>query len=295
MEVEITSTFDVKQLAHFLEKLNHKKQTYIGYCGEVKEEIYETLMHDFSDLDISKSFIVAYNNAELVGAIGLDIDVESKSAEVWGPFITLENEQLELAEALWDKVTSLSNVDINTFSFFIHKENTFARQFAMDRNAIEKGNHAILKAFRSELEKVDVHQIVPYTTLHNDAFTNLHNLNFPDTYYCASDILQRLNEQNQLFVMAHNDGKLKGYVYVEANPEHKEGTIEYIAVSEDYRKQGIGTKLIQAALVHLFSFQEIKEISLTVAKNNEKAINLYKAAGFQEIHELVYYNVNTKK
>ena len=61
---------------------------HIGYCGESKEGIYDTLTSDFSDLELANSFLVAYQDEEIIGAIGLDIDLEDRSAEVWGPFVS---------------------------------------------------------------------------------------------------------------------------------------------------------------------------------------------------------------
>ncbi|TQR20618.1 GNAT family N-acetyltransferase [Psychrobacillus vulpis] len=289
MSFVISSPKDIEKLALFLEEMNSKRETHIGYCGEQKQQIYATLISDFSDLDLARSFVIAYVKDEIIGALGLDIDEESKSAEVWGPFIKNRSEYLGLADELWEKVIELSRIEMNEFSFFVNEENSFAKDFAINKGAVNKGNYFVLKAFRNDLKTVDLTQIETYSLLYKNPFTNLHDTSFPNTYYSASEIVYRINDHNQLLVMLDNERKLTGYVYVEGDPEHKEGSIEYIAVIAGNRKQGIGTKLVRAALAHLFSFEEIEEITLSVAKNNERAINLYKAAGFKEVHELTYY------
>lgn len=289
MNIRISPPTDIEKLSLFLEEMNKNPESHIGYCGKANEEIAHTLLHEFSDVDISQCFAVAYENEEIIGALGLDIDMESKSAEVWGPYIKNKWEYPRLADMLWGKANELSNLVVNEFSFFVNKENKFAQQFAINKKAVNKGNHLLLKAFRNDLGEVDLEQIVSYDLPYKDSFTSLHEAAFSNTYYSSSQILQRINEHNRLLVMTDNDERIKGYIYVEASPEHQEGAIEYITVSPDYRKQGIGTKLILAALSYLFSYDEIEDITLSVGKENDKAIRLYKAAGFNDEHELVYY------
>lgn len=289
MNIILSPPTDIEKLSLFLEKMNNKPESHIGYCGEMKEEIAHTLLHEFSDIDISQSFAVAYEKEEIIGALGLDLDRESKSAEVWGPYINNEIVYPGLAEALWEKVNELSHFQAKEFSFFVNEKNRFAQQFALKMQAICKGNHLILKASRNDLGAVDLEQIKSYALCCKDSFTSLHETAFPNTYFNAQEILNRLNDQNQLLVMMDTNRTIKGYVYMEASPEHQEGKIEYIAVSDDYRKQGIGTQLLRAALTYLFAFNEIAEISLSVAKDNDRAVQLYKAAGFKEVHELIYF------
>ncbi|WP_170206420.1 GNAT family N-acetyltransferase [Psychrobacillus lasiicapitis] len=248
------------------------------------------MYHEFSDADISQSFVVAYDEENLIGALGFDVDKESKSAEVWGPFIKNKGDY-QLADSLWEKANALLTSEVNEFSFFINIKNEFVQQFAIHKNAINKGNHLLLKAFHNDLEEVDLAQIESYDLAYRDSFMSLHKKNFPNTYFKASEILDRLSNHNHLLVINEKEGRIKGYVYVEANPEHKEGSIEYITVAADYQKQGIGTLLIRAALSYLFSINEIEEISLSVAKEKDKAKRLYKAAGFKKVHELIHYQL----
>lgn len=291
MTRKIDSPIDIDRLSQFLEEMNNKPKTHIGYCGESKREIYHTLFNDFSDVELSKSFVVAYHNDEIIGALGFDIDEENKSAEVWGPFIKGEEGFHALAFDLWKKMNALAPLDIESYSFFVNKENMLTRQFVQNLGGMENGHHLILKAYRSDTKSVELSGVIKYESSNQESFVALHEATFPHTYYGADEILQRINKENQLLIMKHTDENMKGYVYVEADPENSEGTIEYIAVSSDYRKQGIGTKLMRTALDHLFSYDEITEVTLCVALANEKAIHLYKAAGFHVKHELISFKM----
>ncbi|MBO1910150.1 GNAT family N-acetyltransferase, partial [Microvirga sp. 3-52] len=261
---------------------------HIGYCGSDKESILHDLTHDFSDLDLAKSFTVAYENEIIIGAMGLDIDEDDLSAEVWGPFLRGES-MIVLAENLFKKVLSYSDSEISLrkFFFFLNQENKIGKEFVLNLGGIEKGNHYILQAKRDGFKESNHKEIEKYETGFEGSFSKIHQLEFPTTYYNAKNIISRLNEHNQLLIIKNDSTEIKGYVYVEAEPEQGQGSIEYVAVSDKFRKQGIGTKLIQSALNHLFSYESIKGVTLSVEKENEKAIHLYEAAGFNRKHELI--------
>lgn len=65
-----------------------------------------------------------------------------------------------------------------------------------------------------------------------------------------------------------NNNQLVGYIGWEGD------TIIALEVSEDYRKQGVGTYLLGKAIRKGVT-------NLTVAKNNTEAINLYKTLGYK--------------
>lgn len=287
MTITITPPLDIEELVAFLAEVNNEPSQHIGYCGTDKESILHDLTHEFSDLDLASSFAVAYEDGIIVGAMGLDIDKDDLSTEVWGPFFKNSGENLELAEDLFTQVISYSKIPLKRFFFFINKENKIGKEFVLNLGGIEKGNHYILQSKHDEFDEADHEEIEKYETAFEDSFSDIHESAFPTTYYNAQKIISRLDEQNQLLIIKNGKTEIKGYVYVEAEPEHGQGSIEYVAVSDKFRKQGIGTKLIQAALNHLFSYETIKDVSLCVEKENEKAIQLYEAAGFIRKHELI--------
>ncbi|MBO0603090.1 GNAT family N-acetyltransferase [Sporosarcina sp. E16_3] len=287
--ITITPPSDIRDLAVFLEKMNKISSSHVGYCGEAEEEIYQTLLHDFSDLDLSQSFAVAYEKGCIVGAVGVDIDKAEFSAEVWGPFIDDKIDDPNVIDELLAAVISYSSIQLKHISFFLNKKNSRGKEFVLKHGGVEKGHHAILLARRDELGEVDVDELEKYSPPYEQTFSALHEAEFPSTYYSAQEILSRQNDMNQLFIMTSGDQCIKGYVYIEAQPQHNEGSIEYIAVSIQNRKQGVGAKLMKFALVNLFSFNEIEKISLCVEKENESALKLYLAAGFKMRHELIHF------
>lgn len=293
MNIVIESPRDNNDLAAFLAKMNSVSSQHIGYCGESKEEIYDTLTSDFSDLDLANSFVVAYDEEEIVGAIGLDTDLEDRSAEVWGPYVSEEFIHSDLVNNLWEKVTALSASQVDQYHFFLNRENAYAKEFSVSQGGKSQGRHTVLTAKKNECKETIEEGVIEYNPAYEDSFAELHGQAFPSTYYSAQTILDRLSEQHQVFI-ATRDDQLTGYVYIEADPRHGEGSIEYIAVSDQCRRQGIGKKLLTFALGQLFAYEEIEEISLSVDNENETAIRLYQAAGFKVKHELIHVKIDKK-
>ncbi|MEL3971669.1 GNAT family N-acetyltransferase [Rossellomorea oryzaecorticis] len=296
MSISIQPPANTEELVRFIEKVNRKKSSHVGYCGGEKEEILDTLLNDFSDLKLEDSFMVAYRDGSIVGAIGFDIDLEEITAEVWGPFVDEGEGWKDLAGSLWERsLVMLGKYEIKSVSFFLNQLNKNSIHFVSLLNGVHQGDHLILKAGKETIPKDGYCSgVSPYTPEHKAAFLTLHKESFPDTYYRGEEILDKLNNENQLLTAHGENGEFTGYVYLEASPQHGEGTIEYIAVSLTHRKKGVGVGLVKAALKRLFEIANINEISLCVSKENTKAINLYTSAGFVTEHELVYYQVQLK-
>lgn len=286
--VEIYKATNLTKLSAFLETLNNQAKHHIGYCGQDAEEIKYTILHEFSDLDLEHSFAVASEQDTIKGALGFDIDEEERTIEVWGPFV-LESEQYkEIADGMWKYLVSKLPFEIKNFEFFVGKENFRTREYIRETGGVETGQHLILTANKESFFTKNT-EVVEYDHSFKESFEALHTAIFPETYYDSSEILSRLDKHNKLMVVADGTKNIKGYVYVEAEPNFNDGSIEYIAVSTKYQKQGVGTQLLQAALQYLFSYESITEITLSVSSGNDQALGLYKSCGFGLKSELVAY------
>ena len=285
--LEIKNPNDICQLSEYLEKLNVQPEYHIGYCGVNAKEIEYTLLNNFSDLDFEHSFVIATENAIIKGALGFDVDEEKRIIEVWGPFVLVSEEYDEIANTMWNYLVSQMPFDIKYYQFFVRKENFRTREYIREIGGVENGQHLILTANKKNHSSPKHFEILPYSPPFEDSFRALHKASFSNTYYSSSDILIRLDNQNKLFILAEGTEKVKGYVYVEVEQSQSNGSIEYIAVSREYQKQGVGTQLIQFALNYLFSYDTIKEITLSVRAENEKALALYKSVGFELKYELI--------
>lgn len=289
--LEIKLPIDLNAISQFIARLNKHNDQHVGYCGTEKDEILHTLLNEFSDLPFENSVVAAYENEQLVGFIGFDIDQEMRVGEVWGPFVE-HDEWDKISLLLWNELlekTSGAVLQLNGF-YNIHNERCHSFMGKVGAESDDRESF-ILKITRDEfhVNEIDDTKINEYTHEYAESFKQLHHQAFNQPYFNADEMIKKCNQKNKLFVATDSTNQLLGYVYCEANPKFSEGDIHFIAVAPEVRNKGVGTKLINKSLQFLFSFSELNEIILCVTTNNEAAIKIYKNAGFTEIHRLVSY------
>ncbi len=94
----------------------------------------------------------------------------------------------------------------------------------------------------------------------------------------------------QGLIVAEKNHKIIGFIIGLKTIEEK-AKILMLAVSKNYRKQKVGTILLQD-FIQIVKNEKIKKILLEVRKNNKEAITFYKKNGFQrkEILKEFYQN-----
>jgi ribosomal protein S18 acetylase RimI-like enzyme len=103
---------------------------------------------------------------------------------------------------------------------------------------------------------------------------------FPGTYADGAAILAALDEQHQLLVCAAGH-TVQGYVYITVDADPHEAYIRFVGVSPDARGQGLGRRLLGAALHWAFAQPGLDQVALTVSEERNIARRLYESAGFQ--------------
>ncbi|WP_188456052.1 GNAT family N-acetyltransferase [Virgibacillus oceani] len=279
-----------KDAAAFIAKWNKNRKHHIGFCGTEADEIIETIDEEMTDVTFGNCFAAAIQDGQLVGLIGLDIDLEDKSAEVWGPFVDPAFD-VDMAIEIWGLLNEQTQ-SLETISLFFNKENNLVKKFADKLEFKQKTDQIILTYSEDQLENQLIKKKEELASNDNDAFAVLHDNAFPGTYYSGKEIMERINDTQKVFVLK-DKGHLAGYVYVEADPDFADGSIEFIAVDQAFRGKGYGKKLLLTAVSWLFTFESIKEITLCVSADNKGAIGLYQSAGFHLMHELYYFSKNS--
>jgi ribosomal protein S18 acetylase RimI-like enzyme len=293
--VELKRPTDLALVASFIAELNKEKEHHVGYCGIKADELLHTLDHDFSDLPLDQSIIAAYEDDELIGVLGIDVDESSKVGELWGPFV-LHAEWEEISFRMWKQLLApLSHGALKEVKGFYNLSNSRCGQF-MDRVGASKvdDHHSILKITREDYENKDDRtnslNVMEYTSNYYEAFKEMHHQTFKQAYYSANEIIGKVGAENKLFIMAEGE-TLLGYAYCETEAQFAEGDIHFIAVSPAARNKGVGNKLINKCLAFMFSFAEIEEIILCVHSSNKAAFSIYEQAGFMELNKLISYEV----
>ena len=103
-------------------------------------------------------------------------------------------------------------------------------------------------------------------------------------YYSSSDLYFLLMDSNYLLYKASNKNTIYGFIVVKLTDNKKKAHIMTIAVLENYRRNGIGTKLI-----NMLKKKNIEKISLHALETNLDALSFYKQNKFIITEKILNY------
>ncbi|WP_216827346.1 GNAT family N-acetyltransferase [Alkalihalobacterium elongatum] len=277
---------EVEMVANFISEFNQGEEAHIGYCGKDSSEIAHSLKEDITDITYNNSFLTLLEDGNLIGVLGFDADLESKSAEIWGPFI--KENKWDVVNSMWEKMLELLPNEINSIHMFPNKQNKNVLELANKLSFVKHSDQTILTFDRNRQEDLEEVPLVELTEEYIAEMVDIHDTAFPNTYYSGQQILDRLNEDRKAFIIETNH-QLCGYIYVEVEPTYGEASIEFFAVKESERGKGIGCQLLNVALKWIFTYESIESITLCVNLSNKNAIHLYKKVGFLHSHDLCFF------
>ncbi|MBT2689581.1 GNAT family N-acetyltransferase [Bacillus sp. ISL-47] len=271
---------DLMDAAEFLTKKNSLPDYHIGYLGTTRNDIFNDLQE--LDLDPESAAFLLWENEDITGFLGMDADQEKGTAELWGPFI----KEIEHGELLWNKAISNFKGKLHTCYLFADIANLAVSKFAEKIGFTLQSSQTYMELKEKQNQALkEINLIAP--DQYSD-FKNLHDTIFPNTYYSGKEIIEKINDKQKLYTAADEHG-LKGYLYAEYNPEGKEGSLEFVGVKETCRHAGIGRQLLDMAVSDLFFHHGALVIKLCAGTTNEKALSLYKKAGFKVERALNFY------
>lgn len=111
-----------------------------------------------------------------------------------------------------------------------------------------------------------------------------------DNFWSCQTLLSELNNTNSYYIVAKLNTKVVGFagIWKSVDDVH----ITDIVVKKDFRKNGIGSLLLQK-LISVAKELKFKELTLEVNSNNEPAKKLYLKFGFKELGIRKRYYNNT--
>lgn len=98
--------------------------------------------------------------------------------------------------------------------------------------------------------------------------------------WSEKSITESMEQDNYIFLKAECEGDIAGYIGFYYSFDT--GDITNIAVMPDYRRQGVGSRLL-LALIDECKKKDIVSIMLEVRESNLNAISLYKKIGFNQV------------
>jgi ribosomal protein S18 acetylase RimI-like enzyme len=266
-------------------RYNERPENQCIHSGEGAESIRKQM--EIWDDGGEFCLVGAWQNDELVAAMGAEFDEELGRAWLWGPFA----EGGETADRLFNDLLAFLPATINqTLHSYLHIENKAGNAF-YERHGFGEPKIALVYLARRPETVVKPAELLPECTTERAAdFVQLHDTIFPHTFYSGQEIWSKLDETHKVFVYAQRD-RVLGYVYAKVDESSGEGYVEFLGVSERAQRQGVGKRLLATAVYWLFHDQQVPQIGLNVHGDNSNARSLYESAGFR----LAYTGVGLRR
>ena len=113
---------------------------------------------------------------------------------------------------------------------------------------------------------------------HIDGVKELLDTCFGDSSWSRDSIRSQLDKNVSYCAVAVDEDKVVGYIAYEIIVD--EGSIVELAVLPEYRRKGVGRKLVELMLT---SCDGVRTVCLEVRASNTPAVRLYESVGFRPI------------
>jgi GNAT superfamily N-acetyltransferase len=277
--IEIVACKDrLDELVQFVASLNSEGEHHIGFFGEGEADVRASLAECL--IQPSEGFTMAYEENELVGVFGVDADPEVNRAWLFGPLVD-HADWHEIADQLYAKVLSRIPVNIRDYDLFADVQNTRMEAFAVRHGFPVHSENAVLSLTRENYKPAGKRQlqVIRYQKRFFKQFETLHKALFPNAYFTARQIAEKIDENHQLFLVVE-ERQLLGYHFCKIEPESGSGYIDFIGTGPLARGGGIGAELLASGVDWMFSASTTQKINLTVNADNVAARHLYEKFGF---------------
>ena len=263
------------ELIQFATRLNGDGEHHIGFFGEGEADIRASLAECVIPLE--QCFKMAYDGDELAGVFGVDLNPSIHRAWLFGPLVD-HADWHTIADSLYEQVLPLIPTDIQHYDLYFDERNVRLSEFA-ERHGFSMLSQTVLMSLARQNYRPSARNtthIVRFEQGFFDAFETLHNTVFPNTYFTARQIVEKMNESRQL-LLAVDGARLLGYIFCKFEDV---GYIDFIGTDEWIRGRGIGADLLACGVDWILSTPTAQRINLTVQANNTIARNLYTKFGF---------------
>ncbi len=121
----------------------------------------------------------------------------------------------------------------------------------------------------------------------------LHDVEFPATYYSATELAARVSRGDQIVLIAERDGGgIDGYIAGQIQPDG-DGYIDFLAVAPSARRSGVGQRLLVMLCRQLIPRSTSQRVCLTVQAGRAPARRLYESLGFTYDVSIVGFDSRT--
>lgn len=261
----------------FVVRLNQDLTHKISYLGETEPEIRD----DFSALQPPEGYgFVAINDQEqAIGLFGIEIDLELRRSWLIGPLVDHPDWDIT-SDQLYDAILDSLPPEIADQEIYCHLQNSRVQEFALRHGFTVHAEGAVLVLDVAQRKRKMTFDSVEFDEEYSPQLAALHADLFPNTYYSAEQLIN-LSEEDDKYLLIHLiDGKLVGYIFVQARPASRDGYIDFVGVEQSFRRKGIGRGLVAQAVDWAVEKTFVENITLTVNTDNKSAMQMYHSLGF---------------
>lgn len=243
------------------------------------------------DADSEICFVMTPVDGLVTSAMGCEFDVELGRGWLRGPFIVdCKADWNTTAVTLYERLLDVLPEPIHQLDTFLNIENQRGNAFYLQHDFRQLRLVHVYECQHPENHLKPSELCETLNPKQAQSFVELHNTIFPGTYADGQRILNKLDDQHQIFVWCQGN-ELMGYLYAAIDDDTGDGSIEYIGVREDSRGKGIGRQLLQTAMHWLFEVKQVPNVILVVNDDLANARSLYESVGFR----LKYTGVHNRK
>lgn len=275
MIVRKVAQAELTVMAQLMAEMNARPEQHCLHCDQNVADLTNNLLALSRPED---NFVVAVESGRIIGVLGGEYNDNKSWMWLWGPFVT-SNDWEDVALALLNGLRAIWPAELENSYTFFNQTNQRGHNFFLAQGFQQHGLYHAYKALRPDTFP-QVPAIPELRPSQLDSYAALHILAFPNSFHTGQDILEQLNDDHKLFVLAEGDN-VQGYVEIVVNQFPPEGYIEFVAVRPGQRQRGFGRTLLTYALHWCFNQRQLPQVNLTVSGDNSNARSLYESAGFQ--------------
>jgi ribosomal protein S18 acetylase RimI-like enzyme len=217
---------------------------------------------------------------QLVGALGAEYVTEDGRAWMLGPHVAPAQWE-KLAGALHAELGAALPQSLKQWEVYLNQENSRGLDYygraGFKRTSVAHVYHARC----SQLAPTEAAGS-PATPQQHGNLAALHGSSFPNAWLTAAELLERQDDSHRVLTVGTGT-TMSGYVAVALEADAGQGTVEFLAVRPELRRQGLGRKLLGAGLAWLRD-AGAEGITLNVRDELTDARALYNSCGFVQLY-----------
>lgn len=271
---------DYRELADWLVLISRAPEQHclITWSGEDAETLCRRLTSYLDDSELC--YVVATLDEQIIGAFGCEYDDGLGRGWLHGPHVNTQAWE-PVAQQLYEVLRAELPDRITQLDAYLNIENNRARNFYIRRGFEERENLSY-DFWLTPANRI-VSTVNRCTFLGKEHFTpfkTLYDTLFPTAYYSAERVTQMVGSSHQVMVVTEGE-IVVGFVVVSVEASPSWGEVQFLGVSEDYRRKGYGRMLLQSAIDWLFNEAGVDKVCLNVGEELVGARDLYESVGFE--------------